>query len=132
LRTRRLVDGGRENFVNRTLLGSISSFEENLDNLGGALSEAERQRLADLQNQENQPGSLRQSARGIFADIQAGLDSGIALLNAQPDAPNVAGQTVAEGDTNADVVDAVNRNTEQQRRNATQPVAIIGGAGRAG
>ena len=131
LKERQLVDGGRENIVNRTLLGSIASFEEDLDSLGGALNEEERQRLTQLKEQENQPGGLRQAARGIFSDIQEGLDSGIALVNAQPDAPNVAGQTVADGEGSKEVVDAVNRNTEEQRRNAARTVAIVGGAGRA-
>jgi len=129
LASRRLVDGGRENIVNRTLLGSIASFEENLDKLGGALTEAEQSRLAELQAQDNQSSGLRQAAKNIFGDIQAGLDEGIALVNAQPDAPDLAGQVAngtAEG--NAAVVDAVNRNTEEQRRNATRTVDIIGGA----
>lgn len=124
LRARDQAERQRDSTSGRNRRGA----SERLDSLGGALSPEERRRLAELENGRT---SLRDQARDLIGDLRQGIQNGISLVNAQPDAPNVAGQTVAEGEGAKDVVDAVNRNTEEQRRNAARPVSIIGGAGRA-
>ena len=124
LRARQDAEQARDNASGR----SRRAANLRLSQAGGALSPAERQRLNELE-QDNV--SLRERAQRFLGGFRDGVQEGLALVNAQPDAPNVAGQTVADGEGSKEVVDAVNRNTEEQRRNAARTVAIVGGAGRA-
>ena len=118
LRARRDAEARRDASSGRDRRGASLA----LDRLGGELSPAERRRLEEL---ESGSGGIRATTARFFGDLRAGIQDGISLINAQPDAPDVAG-SVADGTAagNADLVAAVDRNTEEQRRNATQTVEI--------
>jgi len=118
LRARQEAQDRRDSTSGRNRRGSALA----LDQLGGELSPAERRRLEEL---ESGSGGIRATTAKFFGDLRAGIEDGISLVNAQPDAPDVAG-SVADGTAagNAELVAAVDRNTEEQRKNATQTVNI--------
>ena len=99
-----------------------TALEQLLADRGGRLTDEERRRFDSI---ESGSGGIRATTAKFFGDLRAGIQDGISLINAQPDAPDVAG-SVADGTAagNADLVAAVDRNTEEQRRNATQTVEI--------
>jgi hypothetical protein len=98
------------------------ALEQTLAGRGGPLTEEDRRRFDALE--QSGGGGLREGAQGFFDAAREGVRQGFALLDAQPEADVTTQVTEGTESGNAAVVEAVNRNTEEQRRNATQVVEI--------